>query len=911
MSLGLGLILTFRDLASRNINRAATALGTLDKKTSKAIVQAERFRGAMALGSKVLIGGAGMAYGIGKVVGQAAKMEHTLYQIKALGASEDLNDLRNRFLKMSAALPIGANELGKVAIIAGQLGIKGNAAISKFADTVVKTSKVMPELTPEAAAEGLAKLSIALDIPTNKVDTLASAIYKMKTTTTATGTEVIDATRRFGAFGKKMGMSNSQIIAWSAAFQDAGQSAEVGAGAIMRTLVRMSQRSEKFAKFMGMSDKQFKKAFSSDSNKMVQDFAIALNKIPKAEVGTVLKELGLQGVRTMPLLMSLTKAGVKLEQKFKASANAFKDASTLEKGFGDISQSVTSKLGILGGVLDNLAIKFGTPLLKPIGDGITAVSGWLAGFLDVGEESTTFWSKLALVATGGTLLTGVLFVVGGALGLLFMKLATGVVSMAKFAWSVMKGVFSLGKFVIKLTVQVVQALANFITMLLRAVVSIVRFAVSLTAKAVVALGKFILWLARAVIATVKFAAKLVAQAVPALAKFVLALAKAGVAAIKFAAKMSVTAVQAIANFVTALLRGSVGAARFALTLVANAVAAVVSFATALVTSAVTAISSFVASMAPAIAAAWSFTTALLANPITWIVVGIVALIAVIVLLVMHWETVKSVFVSGFQTIMSWLTVAGQFWSNVFNSIVSIVTGAISTIGGVIMGGVNLIVQVFSTMAGIVSQLVQGLWMMITGNFQGGLAMIMGVGAQIAALGSFMWQSFISFATSSMANLWSIVSTGFNRLVSFIQSIPGRIAGAAGRMFGPVINAANKAKAVLASIKLPSFGGGGGKHFARGGTVAPTLPVGTPVPIIAHAGERVTPPRKLTGKPEEFRQQPATQQVAQLPPSSGLPTRIEIPLILDGKEIARVLQDINEDTMDKFGVGTDPVGMGVG
>jgi len=40
-------------------------------------------------------------------------------------------------------------------------------------------------------------------------------------------------------------------------------------------------------------------------------------------------------------------------------------------------------------------------------------------------------------------------------------------------------------------------------------------------------------------------------------------------------------------------------------------------------------------------AVWSFTAALLANPITWVVVGIVALIAIIVLLVNHFDLVKA------------------------------------------------------------------------------------------------------------------------------------------------------------------------------------------------------------------------------------------------------------------------------
>lgn len=48
-----------------------------------------------------------------------------------------------------------------------------------------------------------------------------------------------------------------------------------------------------------------------------------------------------------------------------------------------------------------------------------------------------------------------------------------------------------------------------------------------------------------------------------------------------------------------------------------------------------------AMMLSAATGAWAFTAALLANPITWIVLGVVALIAGLVLLVTHWDAVKA------------------------------------------------------------------------------------------------------------------------------------------------------------------------------------------------------------------------------------------------------------------------------
>lgn len=64
----------------------------------------------------------------------------------------------------------------------------------------------------------------------------------------------------------------------------------------------------------------------------------------------------------------------------------------------------------------------------------------------------------------------------------------------------------------------------------------------------------------------------------------------------------------------------------------TALPALRSFGSSILNMARTAITSLVSAMSPMIASVWSFTTALLANPVTWIVIGIVALIAAIILL---------------------------------------------------------------------------------------------------------------------------------------------------------------------------------------------------------------------------------------------------------------------------------------
>ena len=76
----------------------------------------------------------------------------------------------------------------------------------------------------------------------------------------------------------------------------------------------------------------------------------------------------------------------------------------------------------------------------------------------------------------------------------------------------------------------------------------------------------------------------------------------------------------------------------------------------------------------AVVATWSFTAALLANPITWVVVGIAALVAAIVGLIVYWDDVKLAFVSAwdaikgaFSGLLSWF---GDLGANLWQTLVS-------------------------------------------------------------------------------------------------------------------------------------------------------------------------------------------------------------------------------------------------
>lgn len=89
-----------------------------------------------------------------------------------------------------------------------------------------------------------------------------------------------------------------------------------------------------------------------------------------------------------------------------------------------------------------------------------------------------------------------------------------------------------------------------------------------------------------------------------------------------------------------------------------------------ITTAVTALPALISSV-------WAFTAALLANPITWIVIGIIALIAVIIYLWKHWDKVTAFMKAAWQGFCKGISAGIAFVKNGFHSIVNFIKGKLA------------------------------------------------------------------------------------------------------------------------------------------------------------------------------------------------------------------------------------------
>ena len=255
----------------------------------------------------------------------------------------------------------------------------------------------------------------------------------------------------------------------------------------------------------------------------------------------------------------------------------------------------------------------------------------------------------------------------------------------------------------------------------------------------------------------------------------------------------------------------------------------------------------------ATAAQWGMNAAMLACPITWIILAIVALIAIIVILALNWDKVKEKALQAWEAIKTvWGVVSQWFLANVIEPLKNFfmtLWAAIKTLATEAWNGIK-------TVASTVANAVKAAWNAVKSFF---LAFCNGVknffttlwaavkqlASEAANLVKSIWnavkgwfQSFCSAVKSFFQNLWNSIKQGpaavknaivsaftaaknavvrvWQGVVSFFSGIWNTISGIVGKITGAAGSATSGAATV--SKAASAHGSRGGRAFASGGYV---------------------------------------------------------------------------------------------
>lgn len=409
--------------------------------------------------------------------------------------------------------------------------------------------------------------------------------------------------------------------------------------------------------------------------------------------------------------------GAKAVKKVRGAMAGFDDLVSITKKENDKNDSVVTSMGISGGVLDNEQISKGNSLIDKLEDK-------LSGVIDIFKEvSGTVKEGLGWVWdnilkplgewTLNDLLPATLNVISGALEILNPLLE---VFGSVFSWlwdNYLKDIASWTGDVFVGTLNLIgdalSNIGNWISENKSLVESMTK----------VVLGFFAAWKITQLLAFIQMSGGIVAS----LKLMTSALFGNTIAKIANKAETLALTLLYAKDFVVSLAAGAVGIVKNTALIVKSTVVKIAHTVAQTAMNIATATWNVIAGVAAVVTKAFGVAVAFLTSPIGLVVSAIIALIAVVVLLVKHWDKVKESAQMVWEGIVNiWGKAADWFKSkvvdpvvkmfdNMFEGIKNAFTGVFEFISKAILGYINIYIRVFE---GFVNSVITGINFIIKG-----------------------------------------------------------------------------------------------------------------------------------------------------------------------------------------------------
>lgn len=301
-------------------------------------------------------------------------------------------DLSTGIRDLAKTIPVSASKLAEMAAQAGQLGIATQDVVA-FTDTMAKLS-VTTNLSSEEAASSMAQFLNITGSGAATVSNLASSIVELGNNTATTEKDILMMSQRWATTGKLIGLSDDQIMAFSASLLSMGVNVEAGGSSLQRfgqkvnsAVLDAGTDLELLAKTSNMTASDFSKAWNDKPAYAIQEFLKGLEEVKNSggNVNEVLADLGITSVSELNALLALAGGHKQLSTALDMSARAYKENTALGDEATVAFETFGNKLQIFKNKMTDVLITLGGPLLDAVTSGLDAAEPWIEKLAELAD----------------------------------------------------------------------------------------------------------------------------------------------------------------------------------------------------------------------------------------------------------------------------------------------------------------------------------------------------------------------------------------------------------------------------------------------------------------------------------------------------------------------------------------------
>ena len=351
---------------------------------------------------------------------------------KTVDATEpQFRRLADGIREMAKEIPVGVNELNRIAELGGQLGVEVDGLL-EFTETIAMIG-VTTTLSTEEAALGFARLDNIMGLNEGSFDRIGSTIVDLGNNFAATEDEILAFSLRVAPVGATLGLTTDEVLALATAFTSVGIPAERGGTAVQKSFIKMAdavdvggEKLDVFAQTAGMASEEFASLFRSDPSQAFSAFVTGLGEVAEAGDSTfaVLRAVGLSDQRVMGALLGMANASGTLTDALNAGEQAWKDNTALVDEAEKRFETTASQLLILKATVVDFGIGLGSEVLPFLNDfigGLGQVFEWISNLnplikgatgLVLGLSAAFFLASSHPIIAALTLVAGVITKIG-------------------------------------------------------------------------------------------------------------------------------------------------------------------------------------------------------------------------------------------------------------------------------------------------------------------------------------------------------------------------------------------------------------------------------------------------------------------------------------------------------------------
>lgn len=297
----------------------------------------------------------------------AAMEEAEAQVVKYTGLSKQaVRELNEELKRMDTRT--ARERLNELAGDAGRLGIDSKEKILEFVDAADQINVALGEDLGEDAVKNIGKLTQLFGEDERRglrqgMLATGSAINELAQNSSASEPYILDLTGRLAGAARQANIAQANVMGLAATLDKNMVSAEKGATALQKVIVKMYQEPEKIARAAGLDVERFTQLLKKDANAALLEFLQSLSNMGSLDqLAPLFGDMQMSGAAIVQVLSTLSANIGDVRAQQELATTAFADATSVTREFAVQNNTVQAGLDKAKKRFNDLSVELGEKL---------------------------------------------------------------------------------------------------------------------------------------------------------------------------------------------------------------------------------------------------------------------------------------------------------------------------------------------------------------------------------------------------------------------------------------------------------------------------------------------------------------------------------------------------------------------